>query len=396
MSEPRTRFSSALSTSPDTPQAIEQVAEALAADLGDRPDLLAAFVSHHHGGELESLGPRLRQAAGARLVLGCTGEGIIGADREIEHGPALSVWGATLPDTRLHPFEVSFAPGSGHEPLFSVLPKLAEPSRASMLLLADPFSFPMDEYLKQINRELPGVPAVGGMASGGVGPGQNILFTGDGLLASGAVGVVLEGGIEVRSIVSQGCRPIGTPWVVTSCEENVLGKLGGKPAMEVLSATLRDLPPDSRRLFQDAPFIGLAIDANKSTFERSDFLVRGLVGLRGEEQAIEVSDFLRRGQTVQFLVRDAASASEDLAQLMSAQGGGHADQNSAGALLFTCNGRGTRMFDRPNHDVSTVRSGLDADVPVAGFFAMGEIGPVGGRNFLHGFTASLAVFQTRS
>ena len=207
--------------------------------------------------------------------------------------------------------------------------------------------------------------------------------------------MVLEGGIELRSVVSQGCRPIGAPWVITDCEDNVLRKLGGKPAMEVLVSTLRDLPPDDQRLFQSAPFMGLAIDASKSTFERGDFLVRGLVGLRGDEQAIEVADVLRRGQTVQFLVRDAASASEDLAQLMTSQGGGTSPEHPAGALLFSCNGRGTRMFDGPDHDISAVHSGLDAQVPVAGFFAMGEIGPVGGRNFLHGFTASVAVFRSR-
>ena len=396
MSELRPRFSSGLSTDPDTSRATAQVAEALGAGLdGNAPDLLTVFVSHHHGGDIETLGPRLSEATGAKVLLGCTGESIIGEGREVEDGPALSVWGATLPGTELRPFAVEAIPGPENRPLFSLLPEVREPSRASLLLLADPFSFPMDEYLKQLNRDLPGVPAVGGMASGGMGPGQNLLITRDGLAPGGALGVVLEGGIEVRSVVSQGCRPIGEPWVVTDCQENVLRKLGGKPAMEVLVSTLRDLPPGDQQLFQGAPFMGLAIDASKSTFERGDFLVRGLVGLRGDEQAIEVADLLRRGQTVQFLVRDATSASEDLAHLMNSQGGGASSGDPAGALLFSCNGRGTRMFEGPDHDVSAVRSGLDAAVPVAGFFAMGEIGPVGGRNFLHGFTASVAVFRSR-
>jgi small ligand-binding sensory domain FIST len=400
MSEPSPRFSGGLSTDPDTTRATAQVAETLAAGLeGERPDLLTVFVSHHHGGDIEALGPQLCEATGARVLLGCTGETIIGAGREIENGPALSVWGATLPGTEVRPFKVDAAPGPDDRALFSLLPEIGDPARSSLLLLADPFSFPMDDYLKELNHEMPGVPAVGGMASGGMGPGQNLLLTGEGLAEGGAIGVALEGDVEVRSVVSQGCRPIGQPWVVTDCEANVLRKLGGKPAMEVLVRTLRDLPPEDQQLFQSAPFMGLAIDANKSEFERGDFLVRGLVGLRGDEQAIEVADLLRRGQTIQFLVRDAASASEDLSHLMHSQSGGAPASDlagQAGALLFSCNGRGTRMFDQPDHDVSAVRSGLDEAVPVAGFFAMGEIGPVGGRNFLHGFTASVAVFQSRA
>jgi small ligand-binding sensory domain FIST len=396
MSDPRPRFSGGLSTDPDTARATAQVADALATALdGASPDLLTVFVSHHHGGEIEALGPRLIEATGARVLLGCTGESIIGAGREIENGPALSVWGATLPGTEVRPFAVHATPGPQGEALFTRLPEVADPARASLLLLADPFSFPMDEYLKTLNREMPGVPAVGGMASGGMGPGQNLLLTAEGLVAGGAIGAVLEGDIEVRSVVSQGCRPIGKPWVVTDCEAGILRKLGGKPAMDVLIATVRDLEPDDQQLFQSAPFMGLAIDASKSTFERGDFLVRPLIGLRGEEKAIEVADMLRRGQTVQFLVRDAASASEDLTQLMNMHGSSAPAAKSTGALLFSCNGRGTRMFDQPDHDVSAVQSGLDATVPVAGFFAMGEIGPVGGRNFLHGFTASVAVFRSR-
>jgi small ligand-binding sensory domain FIST len=257
----------------------------------------------------------------------------------------------------------------------------------------------MDEYLKRLNEKFPGVPAVGGMASGGMGPGQNLLITQRGLYSGGAVGVVLEGGIEVRSVVSQGCRPVGKPFVVTACDEHFIHKLGGKPALEVLMETIRALEPRDRALFQRQPFIGVAIDVTKSEFGRGDFLVRNIRGVSEEHKAFAITDVLRRGQTVQFLVRDASSATEDLTQLMTSQGGGKlassSSIHSAGALLFSCNGRGTRMFSSPNHDISCVRSGLDKSIPVAGFFAMGEVGPVGGRNFLHGYTASVAVFRPR-
>jgi small ligand-binding sensory domain FIST len=395
------RFASALSVDQSASKAEEQVVERLREDLaGRRADLCAVFVSHHYGSAIEELGARLRRALGAQLVVGCTGESIIGGDREVEHEPALSVWCAALPGTELRAFAASATAGADDSLVFSGLPDVRDRTRASILLLGDPYSFPMDEYLKRINESFPRVPVVGGMASGGMGPGQNLLITDRGIQAHGAVGVVLEGGIEVRSVVSQGCRPVGKPWVVTESDEHLLHKLGGRGALEVLMETLKGLETKDQRLFQRQPFLGVAIDVNKSKFERGDFLVRNVLGISKEEKAVAVSDTLRRGQTVQFLVRDAASATEDLTHLMSSQGGGALDgardPHSAGALLFSCNGRGTRMFPAPDHDIRCVRGGLAQQVPVAGFFAQGEIGPIGGRNFLHGYTASVAVFRPRA
>jgi small ligand-binding sensory domain FIST len=396
----RARFASALSTHPTSATAEEQVLERLAEGLGGHaPDLLAVFVSHHHGSAIEELGQRLAAGSGARHVIGCTGESIIGPTREIEREPALAVWAARLPETFVRPFRAAVSADPQGEPVFTGLPDVRDPARASILLLADPYSFPTDEFLKRLNADLPGVPAVGGMASGGMGPGQNVLFDENGRLEEGALGVVLEGAVELVTVVSQGCRPVGRPWVVTQSQGQLVQKLSGKPAVDILMATLQELPPDDRKLFQRAPFVGLAIDPTKSSFERGDFLVRGIVGLQAEERALAISDQPRRGTTLQFLVRDADSASEDLSELMRARAGGlpaGVDSDGVGALIFSCNGRGTNMFPNCDHDVSAVRAGLAPDVPVAGFFAMGEIGPVGGRNFLHGFTASVAVFRPRS
>ncbi len=396
----RPLFSSALSIDPDSSKAVAEAVATLREGLGGvRPDLLTVFVSHHHGAEIEGLGPDLAAATGAGVVIGCTGESIIGGSREVEREPALALWAARLPGTSVRPFAVTAAPGPDGA-VFSTLPPVEDPARASLLLLADPFTFPMDDYLKALNAELPGVPAVGGMASGGTGPGQNLLLTAEGVVESGALGVVLEGDLEVRSVVSQGCRPVGKPWVVTDAQDNEVKKLGGKPALDVLMATVGELDEPDQKLFQRAPFLGLAVDANKSEFSRGDFLVRGLLGLNPPERSFFIGDVPRRGMTVQFLVRDAASAGDDLTQLMASQGGGDLsdlpDPRAAGALIFSCNGRGTRMFDKPDHDIGCVRSALRADVPVAGFFAAGEIGPVGGANFLHGFTASVFVFRPRT
>ena len=394
------RFASALSTARDSNEALRQCVEGLTDALGGAsPDLVALFVTHHHGSALVELGPRIAAEAGAGAVIGCTGESVIGSLREVEQEPALSLWGASLPGTTVRPFQVTALEGPEDEALFSALPPVEDPSRAGLLLVADPYTFPMDAYLLQLNESYPGVPAMGGMASGGHGPGQNLLFTESGVLEGGAAGVVLEGDIELRSVVSQGCRPIGKPWVVTHGDRNVIERLGGRPASEALASTLGDVSPGDRELFGRGPFIGLAVDPNKSEFERGDFLVRGILGLDKQSGSMAVAEYVRRGQTVQFLVRDAESAGEDLEALLRSQGGGELESQgapfTAGALLFSCNGRGTRMFGTPDHDVTAVRAGLAADVPVAGFFAAGEIGPVCGKNFLHGFTASVAVFRPR-
>jgi small ligand-binding sensory domain FIST len=394
------RFAGALSTEPRSEVAEEQVIERLETGLdGAALDLLAVFVSHHHGVAIEGLGRRLAALTGARVVVGCTGESIIGGGREVEHEPALAAWAAHLPGTELRPLRVTAEPNEGGEATFSALPDVRDPARASLLVVADPFSFPMDEYLQRLNEAFPGVPAVGGMASGGMGPGQNLLFDGSQLYGEGALGVVLEGDIEVASVVSQGCRPVGRPWVVTACQGNLVQRLGGQPAVDVLMETVHSLSERDRELFQRAPFVGLAIDPTKSLFERADFLVRGIVGLQPKERAVAIADLPRRGMTLQFLLRDARSASEDLEALMRSRvgndGGAPSGAACAGALLFSCNGRGSRMFEEHDHDVRRVRAALSDEVPVAGFFAMGEIGPVGGRNFLHGFTASVAVFRPR-
>jgi len=393
-------FSGALSTAVESGSAIDTALADLERGLeGRTPDLVLAFATHHHGAALEDLGPRLSRATGAQVVLGCTAESVIGGSREIEGEPGLSLWAACLPGTDVRFFDVQASMGAEEEATFSRMPQVDQAERSSLILLADPFTFPIDAFLSELNERFTGLPAMGGMASGAMGPGQTLFFTADGVRDSGCVGIVLEGAIELRPVVSQGCRPVGKPWVITSCEKNQIKQLGGRPALEVLMETWHGLSCEDQKLLQRAPFVGLAIDARQSTFQRGDFLVRGIMGLHQKKRAIAVADFVRRGQTVQLLVRDADSAGEDLRQLMSDQGGGplrNASPASAGALIFSCNGRGSRMFDAPDHDITCVQEGLDAPIPAAGFFAAGEIGPIGNRNFLHGFTASVAVFRERA
>jgi small ligand-binding sensory domain FIST len=390
------RFASALSIEADSARAIRVAIAELEAGLdGEVPDLVMAFATHHHGPALEGLGPAVARATAARLVAGCTAESVIAGSREVEGRPGIALWAACLPGTELRASAITAHAGADDEPVFSGLPAVGDAERACLLLLADPYSFPMDAYLSRLNEALPGVPAMGGMASGAMGPGQTLFFTADGVRDAGCLAIVIEGAVELAPVVSQGCRPVGKPWVITDCERNLIKKLGGKPALEVLMETLNELACGAPRPRQAMPFLGLAIDPTRTEFERGDFLARGIMALNQRDRSIAVADFVRRGQTVQLLVRDAESAGEDLRSLVAAHGA-NGGPPAAGALLFSCNGRGTRMFGKPDHDASCVQAGLTSAVPLAGFFAAGEIGPVGGRNFLHGYTASVALFRPRA
>lgn len=378
---------SALSTEPDSARALDDAIGRIRARLDGRSaDLVVCFLTHHHAAELESVPRRLVDELGAGAVLGCTGESVLGDAREVEEGPALVLFAAHLPDTRVQPLRVAF---DGSLP---PVPEIAgEPRDTSLVLLADPFSFPAQEWLDAMAERHPGLPVLGGMASGGMGPGQNLVFDAAGVAEGGAVGVLVSGAVELRPAVSQGCRPVGRPWVVTGTEDGHVMTLGGRPALDVLMETMAGMEADEREAFQRAPFMGVAVDATKSTFDRDDFLARMVQGADPNSKAVAVTDHMRKGQSVQFLLRDAASAGEDIERVLAAS----ADENCAGALVFTCNGRGTRMFDSPDHDVACVQRTLGPDLPVAGFFAMGEIGPVGPRAFLHGFTASTGLFVPR-
>jgi small ligand-binding sensory domain FIST len=262
-----------------------------------------------------------------------------------------------------------------------------------LLVLAEPYSFPADVLLSRLNEDRPRFRVLGGMASGGWGPGQNKLLFGGRALDRGAVCVMVDGSTRVRSVVSQGCRPIGRPLVVTKADRNVILELGGRPALGQLQEVFGGLSESEQRLVRQGLHVGQVINEYQDQFGRGDFLIRNVTGADPQSGAIGIGDYVRVGQTVQFHIRDAASADEDLHALLEAA---RAESPAAclGALVFTCNGRGTRLFDGPDHDARAIAAHWP-QLPVAGFFAQGEIGPIAGRNFLHGFTASVALFESR-
>jgi small ligand-binding sensory domain FIST len=391
-------FAAALSTAANTSKALEEVCAGAAFD--HTPDLAMAFFSPHHAREAAAIARRLTEQLKPRTLLGCVAEAVIGNGREVEDEPALSLWLAKWSrPVSVTPFSLTLERTADGPGLFGWPDRLGEAAanepfaraRSAVLLLGDPYSFPADAFLARVNEEAAGVPVLGGMASGIRGPGECKLVLDGRVRDEGAVGVLLEGEIGLRGIVSQGCRPIGKPMVITKAEENVILELAGRTPFEQLRRLWETLTPEEQQLFQRGLHIGRVLNEYQGEFQRGDFLIRNVVGLEKESGALIITDHVRVGQTVQFQVRDAASADEDLHALLQLDLHAH-EKRPAGALLFSCNGRGTRLFERPDHDAAAVRQEAGA-VPLAGFFAMGELGPVGGQNFIHGFTASVALFE---
>jgi small ligand-binding sensory domain FIST len=376
-------FACGLSEHPVPSQAVgEAVGQVLEALDDERPDLVMVFASPHHIGAFEDMAPAVRALLEPAVLLGGSAGAVIGGAREVEDSPALSIFAARLPATVLTPVRLEVVETPDGQSLVG----WPDEPEGTLLLLADPFSFPADAFLERVNDDLPGLQVIGGLASAAMHPGGNRLVLDEQITNTGAVGALVNGGIEVRTLVSQGCRPVGKPYVVTKAERNFIFELGGRPALERLQETAAAASDEERELMRRGLQIGCVVDEARLEFDRGDFLVRGVVGADQRSGALAVGDVVSVGRTVQFQVRDANSADEDLRLLL-------AEADADAALLFTCNGRGQRLFGEADHDASLVDK-LLGPLPVAGCFCAGELGPVGTRNFLHGFTASLALFRS--
>lgn len=385
------RYGAGTSIHEDTAVAAAEACNQAAKRCDGAVDLAMVFVSPHHADRLDDVGRIVVERFAPRVLLGCTGEGIIGGEQELERQPAVTVWIGHLPGVTLTPFHVTFrqvVDGVGVEGWPDGVPH--EPSPV-FVLLAEPFSTPGSEFLSFLEHRNPGARAVGGMASGGNSPGANRLLIDGEVVTEGVVGVAISGAIEIVTVVSQGCRPIGERFLITKADGNVIYELGGRPAFTCLQEVYSSLPAEEQEMARRGLHIGVTINEAKAQFDRGDFLVRGLMGVDQQEGSLAIGDVVKEGQTVQFHLRDRETASEDFNVLLEARKHTFAAIEPEAALVFSCNGRGRRLFGRPHHDVTTVRAHL-GDLPVSGFFAQGEIGPVGGENFLHGFTASVAIF----
>lgn len=378
------RVASALSTLKDSVDAATEAAERVEAGLGGvHPHLVLCFVSPHHVALGQTASEVVRMKLEPRHLVGCSAEWVVGGSREVEDEPAVSLWAAVLPDVTVEPFRMRLVRSDEGTAIVGFPDLEAEPE--IVLLLSDPFSFPTDALLQHAGTRHPGLRFIGGVASGGGAPGDHRLFLDANVFDVGAVGVTLSGRVRVETIVSQGCRPVGRSYVVTRSDGNTIEELGSRPALDVVRDTFAEASVREQRLMQQGLHVGIVIDEYKEDFGRGDFLVRNVIGADQNSGAIAIGEPVQIGQTVQFHVRDAESADEDLRLLLES-----ASSRQEGALLFTCNGRGSRLFGIPDHDAAMV-SRVAGNV--AGMFCNGEVGPIGPRSFLHGFTASVALFS---
>jgi small ligand-binding sensory domain FIST len=388
------RFVEALSTLPDWRAAAADAARRARAKLGPVPcDLALVFVSQTWADfDPKELPGLLAKELAPLHSLGCNASGVISGRREVEMEPGVSILAMRLPGASVR--GVHFAPSElarleDGAALVAAL-DLYPTEMPKFITVADPVSCDAERWLELLGGGYPGCPVVGGLASGVVLRKPSWLLCDGHIHADGAAAAVLTGDVDFRAVVAQGCRPIGEPLIITRAEGNVLQELGSRQPLEVLRETLSRCTPEDQRLARHSLFAGLLMDERRSSHKRGDFVVRNLVGFDPESGHLVVGAPLRRGQTLQFQLRDAATSDQDLQSLLGRLP--EAGASPRGALLVTCCGRGKGLYGEPDHDATVVQT-MRGPLPMAGFFANGEFGQVGGRNFVHGYTSSLIVIS---
>lgn len=381
-------FAAAVSRHPLATHAVGEVVGQVLERVGDAPDLAALFVTGGFAGATDDIANAVHELLHPRSLVGATAVSVLAGAEEVEDEAAVALFAASWPGRvregaiRATTFGAT-REGEGWRITGS---DDVAVDGATLILLADPFSFPVDGFLAELGERAPGLTVVGGMASAASGPGGNRLIADGTVTDCGAVGLLLPPGLTVDAVVSQGCRPVGEPLVVTKSSGNLIEEIAGRPALDRVMETAESAPPDDRRLMARGLHLGLAVDEARESFDRGDFLIRNVFGADRATRAVAVGAEVEVGTTVQFQVRDAASADHDLRASLAGAGG-------RAALVFTCNGRGEGFFGEPHHDATVVSDHLDGGA-VAGMFCAGEIGPVGDRSFLHGLTASMILFDT--
>ncbi len=392
------RWANALSTRPSLEAAITDVVEKATSLLAVPADLGLVFISSAFTSEYSRLMPLLAEKLSVPVLIGCSASGVIGMTKsgvtqELEADPALSLTLAYLPDVEIEPFHLiaEELPDLDSSPdewvdLINVPPS----SQPQFILFAGHDPAGINDLLQGLDFAYPGSVTIGGQASSSIG-GRVALFYQDRLYREGTVGIALSGNIILESIVAQGCRPIGQPYQITKGDSNIILELDRQVPLIVLRDLIDSLTEEERVLAQNSLYVGVAMDEFKSSLERGDFLVRRLLGVDPSAGALAIGDRVRRGQRLQFHIRDARTSASDL-ELLLEQYQSQLDNKgqAACALMFSCLGRGEGLYGKPNFDSELFRRYIK-DIPLAGFFCSGEIGPVGGNTFLHGFTSVFGI-----
>lgn len=369
-----------------------------AADLRSKlapPDVSLAliFLSPKFFDQAKELLEVLQIETRAKMLVGCSGASLIAGNSEIEEQPGLALGLYHLPGAKLQAFhltqeQVEEATGPGY---WHMETGVAADATNGWLVFADPFSFQIDQWLNTWNEAYLALPTLGGMASGDYSAQRTQLYLNGEVFEEGCIAISVSGDVALASMISQGCTPIGETWTITKAERNLIFEIANRPAYEVLTETLNKLPMEEKQKLRGNLFIGLVINEYLEEFHRGDFLIRNLIGVDPSSGVLAVGAFPRVGQTIQFQRRDARAGTEDMDALLRVTEKKVAGREVYGACLCSCNGRGRGMFGKPDHDAKHVQQAF-GPIGVAGFFCNGELGPVGEKNFVHGYTASLALF----
>jgi len=378
--------------------AVRHAAERTLDQLGGQaPDLAVVFVSQQHQEHFDEVAALLAQLLSCKVLIGCSAGNVIGDGREVEDRPGLSLTAALLPDVALHAFHLdkeSLPPSAIEADAWRQLIGLPSESQPDFLLLPDPFSFPTDTLLNALDRQFPASRKIGGLASGGNAAGNNVLYLGERAYRSGMVGLALTGNIETDTLVAQGCRPIGEPLFVTGAQRNVLRALDGQPPLAIINDLYGKLDGRDQELLRHSLFVGIAMQDARQEYRQGDFLIRNIIGLDQDSGAVAIGAVPQENSIVQFHLRDARTSAEDLEALLSRFDHLPPSARPLGSLLFSCLGRGSALYGQPNHDTHAFLRHV-GDIPLGGFFCNGEIGPVQGATFLHGYTSAFALFKPR-
>ncbi len=379
----------AIAEDEDWGRALQEVLEQVCDITADVAFLFASETYAEHFSEIVR---QVRSETGAATLVGCSGQGIIGSTRELEEMPALSLLTLALPGATLQAvrftqemIEDCASPHAWHEQL-GVSPDEVN----AWLIFTDPFQMDVERLIDGLAEAYPGRPMLGGLASGDTAERRTFVFLDDDVFDEGGVGLAIGGAYTILPLVSQGCEPIGEPWTITKVRGNLVETISNRPAYDLLIETLHDLPIEMQRRARYNLLVGLAADEYRDSFPRGSFLIRPLVGVERANRGLAIGAFPRVGQTIQFQLRDAAAADRDLIELLEEARTSLGENRPVAGVLCSCNGRGIGMFGTHDHDASAVAQQL-GQLPLAGLFCNGEIGPIGARPYLHGFTASLAL-----
>jgi small ligand-binding sensory domain FIST len=384
-------WASALSERVDPSEAAKEAVAAARDALGAEPSLALVFVSTLHARSYAAIASELAALLPDCVVAGCSALGVIGGGREVERREAISVTLAHLPaPARAFHLEALPKDDAAWERVTGIAPSAHD--GATFLLLLDPFSTDAEELLARLDVVYPRAVKLGGVASGANNPGEAGLFYRGALLRDGVVGVSLPSPLVVHAVVAQGCRPIGEPMIITRSRDSVIQELNVGRPMDALQRTFKGLPPRDAELGRHSLYVGIEMRSGGHRYEQGDFLVREVAGFDPQSGAMRISGRCQDYQVIQFHLRDAKTATDELERRVTDVSRRLGSRAASGALLFSCVGRGQALYGVANHDSDLLRRVL-GPIPIGGFFGAGEIGPVGGQSFLHGYTSSIAVLS---